>query len=371
MRQDDPRSTPTGTPRDTAEPAHALSSAETTGASETTGQDALPAAPPGWEDAPEPLLRIAAPGGRVVAWVCPAIGANTLAYAVRLGGRWVQVLDVPAPAALREAPSRFGLPVLFPFPGHMRDRRYSWAGQERIVPPTYPGGSGVVHGFAHVRPWRTVEHGPSRVVCELRTPDDLDAEQAASYPFQVRVTLTVEIDGASGRLVVGLVARNEGAAPAPVALGLHPYFGADVLGADRTRVRVMLPGRSERVLTATPPPIPTGERRPAPPEPVAVVPLGERMLVARTAFGGTAAARLAGLAPLDGRPGWTVELEMSPAYRDVLLFAPSEHNSVSIEPHTHAPGAASMPEGDPNGLVGLAPGATLAATATLRLVPPA
>src|SRR4051794_32338641 len=85
----------------------------------TPDRAAAPTVPPGWEGASERLYRIEAPNRRSVAWICPEIGGNTVAYAVQAGDEWRQVLHVVPPAQLREAPSRYGLPILFPFPGHM------------------------------------------------------------------------------------------------------------------------------------------------------------------------------------------------------------------------------------------------------------
>jgi aldose 1-epimerase len=337
--------------------------------SENETTHALPELPPLWEEAADQLFRIAGHDGRAVAWLCPEIGGNTVAYAVLVDGRWVQLLDIAPPATLAETPSRYGLPVLFPFPGHMRNRRYQWNGQTIEVPPTFPGIDAVTHGFAHVRPWRLTRHAPAGASCELRTPDDLDEGQAASYPFTVRLTQDVDL-GEHGELLVRLTAVNEGEEPAPVAFGLHPYFGEDIIGADRTLVHVELPGASERVRTGEPQPYMTGERTPAPAEPVSIVPLGQTMATGRTDFppeGGT--ARIIDLPPIGGRSGWTVELLMV-GYKDILFFAPPAQNSISLEPQSHMPGCASMPEGHPDGLVALAPGGTLEAVMRVQLVPP-
>src|SRR5206468_2137059 len=118
------------------------------------------------------------------------------------------------------------------------------------VPPTYPNGSDpdganiVIHGFAHIRPWRFVEQTSDRIVCEFLTPDALDEARAAGYPFLVR--LTHEIRLTSDALTSILVAENLGSETAPLAFGLHPYFGAGVLGPDRSTILVELPGRSAR-----------------------------------------------------------------------------------------------------------------------------
>jgi hypothetical protein len=133
---------------------------------------------------------------------------------------------------------------------------------------------------------------------------------------------------------------------------------------------VELPGRSTRARNASGPGL-APEREPAPSGPVSIVPTGQTMHASRTDFpSAPALARLVNLPPIDAREGWTVELAMDGGYRDLLLFAPPVQASISLEPHTHIPGVASLPEGHPDGLTGLAPGATLQATATIRLVPP-
>jgi aldose 1-epimerase len=333
-----------------------------------------PAIPPGWENAREPLHRIATADGRAVAWLCPEIGGNTVAYAVYEGDHWVHVFDIGEPAALRDTPSRYGLPILFPFPGGMRGGTYQWAGREHAVPPTYPDGSDPdgatvrIHGFAHIRPWRLAALGADRFVAEFLTPDCLDPARAASYPFTVRLTHEVSL-GPDGLTSV-LVAENLGAEAAPLAVGLHPYFGTDVLGPDRTRVQVELPGRSTRARGGTPPRM-TGDREPAPPGPVSIVPVGERMGVNRTDFASLpAVATVTNLPPIGGQTGWTIVVSMDEGFGDVLLFAPPAQSSISIEPYSHMPGNASLPEGHPDGLMGLAPGATYRAVARIRLVPP-
>ena len=343
---------------------------------DTRSQSAPPARPPGWKGAAERLHTIETPAGDAIAWLCPEIGGGTVGYAVRIGARWVQILDVPpSPAVFRATPSRYGLPILFPFPGGMRNGRYQWAGQEYVVPPTYPEGTDpdganiVIHGFAHIRPWRFVEQDADRIVLEFRTPDALDDARAASYPFMV--SLRHEIALGEDGLTSTLIAENQGSKAAPLAFGLHPYFGADVLGPDRSRVKVELPGRSVRARTTGGQPGLSGEREPAPSGSVSIVPLGERMHASRTDFPeAPAVARVLDLAPIGGQVGWTLELSMDAGYRDLLLFAPPIQASISLEPQTHMPGGVSLPEGHPDGLANLAPGASLQATASIRLVPP-
>jgi len=173
----------------------------------------------------------------------------------------------------------------------------------------------------------------------------------------VRLRLAFRL--AQGALTVRLAATNEGDEAAPVGLGLHPYFALDVLGGDRTVVRAALPGRSEHLLDG---PIPTGERRTIDDSPVALPPLGQSLLRARTDLGDRATAALT------GPPGTArITLTLAEGCRHLVLFAPPQQPSISLEPHGIAPGAASQPPGHRDGLVGLAPQATIQLVATIAV----
>lgn len=315
----------------------------------TTAKMAAPLAPPGWEGATDRLLRLVAPSGDAVAWVVGELGANCVGYAVRRPEGWVQLFDAGNPQDLAERPTRFGCPILFPFPGHVLGARYRWGGVARALPPTGPGPIAYVHGFAARLPWSLVRSGDDAVAGELLTTRDIPGGAvAAGYPFAVRLRLEVQLTDRA--LTIALSATNEGADSAPVGLGLHPYFAIAALAEERTAVRVALPGRFAHRLDGN---IPTGERLPVAESAVRLPPLGELAHAPHTDLGPNPVATLL------GSPGsLRVRLTCLEGVRDLLLFAPPTENSVSIEPLSTAPGAASQPEGHPDGLVGLEPGAT-------------
>jgi len=87
--------------------------------------DLSPRTPPGWEADEGRLLRFADPSGAAIAWFAPEFGGNCIGYAVRRAGGWAQIIHVAGPQVLRESPTRFGIPILFPFPGHVRGSRYT------------------------------------------------------------------------------------------------------------------------------------------------------------------------------------------------------------------------------------------------------
>jgi aldose 1-epimerase len=323
-----------------------------------------PVLPPGWERSADMLIRIANPTN-AVAWVCPELGANVVAFAVRTDDGWRHVLHQDGPDALRERPSRFGLPILFPFPGHMAGGRYRWRGVEYAMPMLNPSAPSYTHGFAHQRPWRVTRQDESSLTAVLDTRTDLEPDQRAGYPFDL--TLTLEVALAADALSVTLVAENVGQDEAPVGIGLHPYFDPAFFGVDRTELAVRLPGRRRRALTASPP-VPTGTSEPvAPGTTIRPVPLGQTMLVAQTDFDETRTARVERATP--SGTSLAVDLVMDEGWEDVLLFAPDTGPSISLEPHTGAPGAASLPEGSPDGLRGLAPGRRLQVRASIAAWP--
>ena len=67
--------------------------------------------------------------------VIPGIGANCVSYKVTHGGDRIDVLYPPPDAAtLRERPSGFGIPILFPWPNRIEDSRFTFDGREVQLP---------------------------------------------------------------------------------------------------------------------------------------------------------------------------------------------------------------------------------------------
>lgn len=307
-------------------------------------QDGRSLLPAGWETVRPGLVELVDPAGSALAWISLVHGANCIGYVVRQGDNWQPVLHSAAPESLASLPSRFGCPVLVPFPGHMVGSHYRWRGQVYQLPSNSPSGDRFMHGLAHTRPWRAVAIEPTRLVAELVTPDDLSPAERAGYPFRIRLRQTISL--ADGALTIELVATNEGRHEAPVGLGLHPYIDPTLLGGVRERALIELPGR----LTRLGRPVPTGETAAVSPEPVSVPPIGETALISRTELGPDAVVTLRG-------PGQAtrVTIRLLAGVNDIMVFAPVEHPSISIEPLSQPLSAASLPEGDPAGLVGLVP----------------
>jgi len=122
---------------------------------------------------------------------------------------------------------RGGNPILFPSPGPLTDKKFTWHGKSGALEQ---------HGFARNRPWRVVSSRGGEAVLEL-TSDDVTRSR---FPWDFRVTFRHVLDGA--RLRIEQRFENKSADPMPFATGFHPYFHV----ADADKARTKIPTRATR-----------------------------------------------------------------------------------------------------------------------------
>jgi aldose 1-epimerase len=116
--------------------------------------------------------------------------------------------------------------VLIPFPGRVRDGRYSFEGQTYQMRLNDKDGPNAIHGFLRLVAWETQEQSPSAVSFAVT----LNADEHPGYPFSLRATVSYALDqqGMTCRFTI----RNTGDRAAPVAAGFHPYFTVGSTGID-------------------------------------------------------------------------------------------------------------------------------------------
>lgn len=292
----------------------------------------------GWADSA--LVRLADAQGAALAWIAPEAGANCIAFAVKRAGAWVNLLFSAGPDALRSRPTRYGIPLLAPFPGLLLRGRYVWRGAEYRLAPNVLDGQSFAHGFAHDRPWRITRLTAGEVELTLSLPEALSAAERAGYPFEIDLRARVSLEG--GGLTIGIEALNHGRDPAPVGLGLHPYAAVASLAEHREDLVAELPPPAKAV------PLP---------------PLGRAKLEILQVAGNAPVARLRA-----SRRGPAIELGITAGARALAIYAPADQLSASFEPTTCALSAMAEGEGGPNGMPALAPGGRLTLVATLRRV---
>ncbi len=160
-------------------------------------------------------------------------------------------------AASPQKPARNGIPILFPFPGRIRDGRYSFEGKdyELFIEPDKVH---AIHGFALSAPWDVVDVGATdhgaflegRFQISKNAPDQL-----ASWPADA--VLTVRYALAGHRLDMTTTVENPTDRNLPFGFGIHPYFRLPFNAKNPEQGRLILPASEQWVLDAS---LPTGER---------------------------------------------------------------------------------------------------------------
>lgn len=141
----------------------------------------------------------------------------------------------PGMDALREKPTRYGVPVLSP-PNRVRDGKFSYKGISYTLPndgrsPHH------IHGQIGKLPWKIVEQGASEeqgayVTAQFSYEEHDDI--LAYFPHELIFEFTYRLKAGELSLEGHIV--NTGRTEAPLAFGFHPYFALSGGAKDRVRI---------------------------------------------------------------------------------------------------------------------------------------
>ena len=309
--------------------------------------------------------------GAARAEVWPQWGFNCVRWQVRQpDGSWAGVFFTAPDWETNPVPTRSGHPVLFPFPGRLRDGRLP--GSAVQLPLNDSTKQHAIHGFTPRTPWRvtgsTAGADSASVTGQFRLADDLPSA-VGQWPGDFALTLTYTLRRNGVR--VDTTVENRGTEPLPFGIGYHPYFrlpgvtDADVGGH-------VLTAHVDHVWAVDAANLPTGERKPVPPE-----------LDFRTPrpVGGTALDHV--LTGVTARPGSDGLVEMAtlthpaspgrlrvladPAFRELVLFTPAHRQAVAVEPYSCSADASNLQaRGIDSGWRTIGPGATWEAAVEYR-----
>lgn len=127
------------------------------------------------------------------------------------------------------ASSGRGLP-LAPWPNRLHEGRFTFDGEEHVLPLDEPDKSNAIHGLARYVSWELVAAEEDRATLAVTL------WPRKAWPFTL--SLTVEyVLGPTG-LVVTTVAENTGAVPLPYASGHHPYLTVGTPTVDTVEVHL-------------------------------------------------------------------------------------------------------------------------------------
>ena len=153
--------------------------------------------------------------------IAPELGFNCFEFRAVVGDQTVDVLDaVPGFEAGGQRASGSGIPILFPFPNRIRSGKFSWNGQEYVLPGTDKWGN-AIHGLCMDRPWRVIQQTENFITGQFQLSVDAP-DRRPLWPADFVIEVDYELVHA--RLRARFRISNPGNQVLPWGLGTHPYF---------------------------------------------------------------------------------------------------------------------------------------------------
>lgn len=314
----------------------------------------------------------------VRAEVWPQWGFNCLKWQRRqTDGHWSDILFHMPDWESNPVPTRSGHPVLFPFPGRLRDGRFTFEGKTYQLPLTDNTKLHSIHGFTPRNRWRVTDsNGDDEfafVTGEFNLKKDLP-EALSQWPADFVFSLTYRLY--ANKLRVDARVENPGPGRLPFGLGYHGYFRPPEMNAPNSDTCVLKANVNEWWEAENN--LPTGWRKEIPseldfqqPRPIGATALDNVFTgVTGPETRNSALVELANLAHPSGPT--TVRVLADKSFRELVLFTPVHRQAVAIEPYTCSADAANLwARGIDSGWRVLEPGGEWEGAVEYRLEPAA
>jgi aldose 1-epimerase len=285
----------------------------------------------------------------------PSYGFPCVAFRLRLPNResWHVLAEPPDAESFRARPSRYGIPVLFPWPNRVRGGRFTFGVTEYTM-PTPPGIGNASHGLVRERAWGVDATGADADGAFCRATVRLGDLADDPWPFRCRLTVEYRLSGRS--LQIQAEAENLDDVPMPMGFGLHPWFGVPLTaGGSRALHELRVPATQIWELESN---LPTGEIMPVEDgfdardwrslDDV----LLDDVYTGLTLDDGWLAAELRD--PVSGRQ---IVVRSDAAFREHVVYAPLHLPAVCLEPYTCVTDAFNLAaRGIDAGMIVLEPG---------------
>jgi aldose 1-epimerase len=298
----------------------------------------------------------------------PALGFACVAFRVQTEiGSWSVLAEPPDADSLATRTSRFGIPIMYPWPNRIRDGVFRFGGQSYQM-PLAPNGPHAIHGVTRGRPWTVQQSGGDASGAFCRASVAIGAEPDDVWPFPSRLTVEYRLEGRE--LYVLANAENTGGGQMPMGFGIHPWFGMPLgPGGSKQTLEVRAPARAFWELDDTL--CTTGAVKPV-----------SKGFDARDwhAIGDTFIDDVFTDLPLedgwfaaqirDPASGRRVAVRSTETFREHVIFAPRHGEAVCLEPYTCTTDAFNLnARGLDAGTIVLAPGGTWHGVCAIEAVP--
>jgi aldose 1-epimerase len=295
-------------------------------------------------------LRDTTTGCNALVW--PAFGDELIdAWLPDPAGRPVHAILGPETLdQVRQQPSWWGNPLLYPWAGVVQDSRFTFEGKEYRLKGIDANDS-TGHGFVKSRPWEVIEtkagEENASIACAIES--SRFPEVQARFPFPSRLTVTYRLDG--GGLTLEAQVENTGNGNLPFAFGAHPYFRIPIAETgERARCTVHVPAHrrwySQRAAAVAPdtPLAPDVVSEPVPPD----LDLRQGLPLEDRHFNGVCweLDRLDGgvveAYVSDPAAGLDLVMRASPEFHFVVVWSPPGRPGICLEPWTAPPDAFNL-----------------------------
>lgn len=287
--------------------------------------------------------------GTVRAEIWPFTGFNCLRWQVKQeDGTWADLLYTAPDWETNPVPTRSGHPILFPFPGRLREGKFTSHGKAYQLPLNDSTGQHAIHGFTPRNPWRvTDDNGDSEwafVKGEFNLRKDLPSA-VKMWPSEFNLAVTYQLF--EDRLRVNASVENAGKEVLPFGIGYHGYFrlpgvpDADIGGH-------VLQANASEVWEVTSENLPTGMRPDVPeeldfrvPKAIGSTPLDNVYSNVTGPEAGMAGLREVAVLSHPASHG-KVRFLTDRDFRELVLFTPPHRQAVAIEPYSCSADAANL-----------------------------
>jgi aldose 1-epimerase len=323
-----------------------------------------------------PVYELIETSGRVRAEVWPQWGFNCLKWQLRQeDNRWADVLFHMPDWESNPVPTRSGHPILFPFPGRLRDGRLTFEGKTYQLPLNDSTKQHAIHGFTPRNRWRVLEaRGNDEcafVTGEFNLKQDLP-EALSLWPADFVFRLTYRLYPDKLRVEAGV--ENPGPGRLPFGLGYHGYFRLP--GSNDPDIGSTVLQASVAEIWEAENNLPTGRRTTVPPE----LDFQRAHPIGNTALDNVFTKVTGPEAKSDGlveiarlthpRALGRLRVLADKSFRELVLFTPQHRHAVAIEPYTCSADAGNFAaRGIDSGWLTLEPGGAWAGTVEYRFEP--
>ena len=297
--------------------------------------------------------------------IATSLGNNCYSFGIPVNDEWIDLIDSPPNLeTLRDEPTRYGNPILFPFPNRIRGGKFTFEGKEYTFDKA-PGTPNAIHGLLLNQPYQveSVEtEGCASIVCRLDSREFPEITRQYPLPFEIRITHTL----IATTLTLDINIRNIGDSNMPMGFGIHPYFRVPLSSKSSTeRCLITVPASKRWELEEL---LPTGEISDL--EEDANLRSGKPLAGRQfdDVLTGVILSDNVSRCVIDDRDaGIRMTLESDSQFRELVVYTPPGRPSICFEPYTCPTDAINLEaRGIDAGVITLEPGAAF--SGTIRII---